>query len=144
MQVEHWTSALEHWMTCWNMMRCLESGTPLGACHWRGSTMPFQSLITTPSRTTVIDDSNCITECFNNFVILWSSGKGQARMGKGWLSRRKVSKLKPLPRAYIKVGCHHHHQKFNFTQLMARYSSGEASGGKGRCVGSLWVTLGSL
>ena len=38
--------------------------------------------------------------------ILWSSGKGQARIGKGWQSRRKASKLKPLPRAYTKVGCH--------------------------------------
>ena len=26
---------------------------------------------------------------------------------------------------------------------MARCCSGEAGGGKGRCVGSLWVTLGS-
>ena len=30
-------------------------------------------------------------------------------MGKGWFLRQKASKLKPLPRAYIKVGCHHHH-----------------------------------
>ena len=42
-------------------------------------------------------------------LSLWSSGKGQARMGKGWPLRRKASKPKPLPRAYIKVGCHHHH-----------------------------------
>ena len=32
----------------------------------------------------------------------------------------------------------------NFTQLMVRQWSGEVGGGKGRCVGSLWVTLGSL
>ena len=38
--------------------------------------------------------------------LLWSSGKGQARMSKGWPARRKASKLKPLPRAYIKVGRH--------------------------------------
>ena len=48
---------------------------------------------------------------------LWSSGKGQARIGKGWQSRWKASKLKPLPRAYTKVGCHHPppptHPKFN-------------------------------
>ena len=37
-----------------------------------------------------------------------------------------------------------HHQKFNFTQLMARWGSGEASGGKGRCVVSLQVTIGHL
>ena len=37
-----------------------------------------------------------------------------------------------------------HHQKFNFTQLMATLCPGEAVGGKGRCVGSLWVTLGTL
>ena len=42
------------------------------------------------------------------------------------------------------IATHHHHHKFNFTQLMARWGSGEAGGGKGRCVGSLWVTLGSL
>ena len=41
-------------------------------------------------------------------TILWSSGEGQARIGKGWPLRRKASKLKPEPRAYIKVGCHHH------------------------------------
>ena len=28
-------------------------------------------------------------------------------IGKGWPSRRKAAKPKPLPRAYIKVGCHH-------------------------------------
>ena len=44
---------------------------------------------------------------WNVSSILWSSGKGQARIGKGWQSRRKALKLKPLPRAYIKVGCHH-------------------------------------
>ena len=32
-----------------------------------------------------------------------SSGKGQARMGKGWPLRQKVLKLKPLHRAYTKV-----------------------------------------
>ena len=37
---------------------------------------------------------------------LWSSGEGQARICKGWQSRQKASKLKPLPRAYTKVGCH--------------------------------------
>ena len=31
-------------------------------------------------------------------------------MGKGWPLRRKASKLKPLPRAYTKVGCHHHYR----------------------------------
>ena len=35
---------------------------------------------------------------------MWSSGEGQARIGKGWQSRQKASKLKPEPRAYIKVG----------------------------------------
>ena len=52
------------------------------------------------------------------------SGKSQAMIGEGWPSRRKASKLKPLPRAYIKVGCHpptHHqcadsvHKKFEKT-----------------------------
>ena len=38
--------------------------------------------------------------------LLWSSGEGQARIGKGWQSRPKASKIKPEPRAYIKVGCH--------------------------------------
>ena len=39
--------------------------------------------------------------------------EAQARIGKGWPLRRKASKLKALPRAYIKVGCHPptHHQK---------------------------------
>ena len=37
---------------------------------------------------------------------LWSYCEAQARIGKGWPSRQKASKLKALPRAYIKVGCH--------------------------------------
>ena len=73
-------------------------------------------------------------------------------MGKCWPLRRKALKLKPLPRAYIKVGCHHHppthqHPKFNFTQLMARECSGEVGGGKGRCgvtMVHLRVTMGHL
>ena len=39
-------------------------------------------------------------------LILWSSGKGQARIGKGWPLRWKALTLEPLPRAYTKVGCH--------------------------------------
>ena len=74
--------------------------------------------------------------------------EAQARIGKGWPSRRKALKLKALPRAYTKFGCHPPpattHQTFNFTQLMARWRAGEVGGGKGRCVVSLWVTLGSL
>ena len=46
------------------------------------------------------------TNCIHT-KMLWSSGKCQARIGKGWPSKWKASKLKPLPRAYIKVGCHH-------------------------------------
>ena len=38
-------------------------------------------------------------------MLLWSSGKGQARKGK-YGERWKALKPKPLPRAYIKVGCH--------------------------------------
>ena len=42
--------------------------------------------------------------------------EAQAMIGKGWPSRRKATKPKPLPRAYIKVGCHlpTTHQTFNF------------------------------
>ena len=36
------------------------------------------------------------------------------------------------------------HPEVSFHPLMARQRPGEASGGKGRCVGSLWDTLGSL
>ena len=42
---------------------------------------------------------------------------------------------------------HHHHpptRKSHYTQLMARWGSGGIAGGKGTCVGSLWITLGSL
>ena len=38
--------------------------------------------------------------------MLWSSGKGQVRIDKGWPLRRKTLKLEPLPRTYIKVSCH--------------------------------------
>ena len=36
--------------------------------------------------------------------------QGRARDGQWWPVRRKALKLKPLPRAYIKVGCHNLHQ----------------------------------
>ena len=84
-------------------------------------------------------------QAFNNILLLWSSGKGQVRIGKGWPFRRKASKLKPLPRAYIKVGCHPPPttttQKSQYTWLMAWSWPGEAGGGKGSCVGSLWVNI---
>ena len=35
-------------------------------------------------------------------------------------------------------------RKSQYTSLMARWCSGGLGGGKGRCVGSLWLTLGSL
>ena len=76
--------------------------------------------------------------------LLWSSGEGQARVGKEWQSRQKASKLKAEPRAYIKIGLPPSTRTFNFTQLMAWSSSGEVGGGKGRYVESLWVTFGSL
>ena len=40
-----------------------------------------------------------------NGGVLENSGycEAQARIGKGWPSRQKASKLKALPRAYIKV-----------------------------------------
>ena len=47
--------------------------------------------------------------------VLWSSGEGQARIGKGWPLRGKASKLKPEPRAYIKVG----HLRVNIGYLKA-------------------------
>ena len=50
-------------------------------------------------------------------MLLLNYCEAQARIGKGWPSRRKASKLEALPRAYTKVGCHPptHHHKFNFT-----------------------------
>ena len=50
---------------------------------------------------------------------------------------------------YTKVGCHPPPpppptHKFNLTQLMARWGPGGLGGGNVKCVGSLWVTLGSL
>ena len=80
-----------------------------------------------------------------SFIMKLRQGKGHARIGKGWPLRRKALKLKPLHRAYTKVGCHPPPpptRKFNFPQLMARWGSGEVGGGKGRCVGR--VTIGHL
>ena len=48
-------------------------------------------------------DFDFVLECLRT-ALLWSSGKGQARKGKGWQSRRKASKLKTLPWAYTKFG----------------------------------------
>ena len=55
-------------------------------------------------------------------IVKLRQGSGKDRQGMAL--RRKDLKLKPLP------------------YLMVR--PGEAGGGKVRCVGSLWVTLGSL
>ena len=84
-----------------------------------------------------------------------AQGKGRARGGPRKVTERSfidggwwmVVYLSLM--LYTKFGCHPPpttttHQKFNFTQLMARWGSGGLGGGKGRCVGSLWVTYGSL
>ena len=42
--------------------------------------------------------------CQQNLVQ--ALGHLRVTIGKEWQSRRKASKLKPLPRAYTKVGCH--------------------------------------
>ena len=60
------------------------------------------------------------------------SGKGQARIGKGWQSRQKASKLKPEPRAYTKFGCHppthhHHHPNVSLSQSLWLVGLGEGS-----------------
>ena len=47
--------------------------------------------------------------------------QGSARNGKEWQSRRKASKLKPLPRAYTKVGCHPPTRKSQYTVPMGHY-----------------------
>ena len=86
-----------------------------------------------------------------------AQGKGRARGGPRKVNQRSlidggwwmVDILSLM--LYTKVGCHPPPthpptttRKFNFTQRMAKWGTGEAGGGKGRCVGSLWVTLGSL
>ena len=48
---------------------------------------------------------NCTMQCKCVSCIV-KLRQGSARE---WPLRRKASKLQPLPRAYIKVGCHHHH-----------------------------------
>ena len=42
--------------------------------------------------------------------------QGSARDGEGL----KASKLKPLPRAYIKVGCHHHPPEVSISGWMSQ------------------------
>ena len=64
-------------------------------------------------------------------------GSGKDRQGMALKARERPQSL---PRAYIKVGCHHH-RTFNFTQLMARQGSGEVGGGNGRCVRSLHLLV---
>ena len=89
-----------------------------------------------------------------NYYYCEAQGKGRAKgrprkvtqrsfIDGGWWMVDILSLM-----LYTKVGCHpppthHHHQKFNFTQLMVRWGTGGLGEGKGRCVGSLWVTLGS-
>ena len=67
-----------------------------------------------------VHQENCNTYSGTNIInVCWTLAvaepktsarkycEAQARIGKGWQSRRKASKLKPSPRAYTKVGCHH-------------------------------------
>ena len=67
------TTGLDTWTRCWNMTRSLESGRPLGSWRWRGPNMQFLSLITTPLRSTVLDDWNCSSGsgCIHHFVIFF-------------------------------------------------------------------------
>ena len=55
---------------------------------------------------------NCISESSLQAICCCEAQarvrQGSARIGKEWPLRRKALKLEPLPRAYIKVGCHHH------------------------------------
>ena len=104
------------------------------------------------------ESSQNLISYISRLVLLYceAQGKGRARGGPRKVTERSfmdggwwmVVYLSLM--LYIKFGCHHHHppppptRKFNFTQLMARWGSGEVGGGKGRCVGSLLVTLGSL
>ena len=67
--------------------------------------------------------------------------QGSARDG---IQGERPQSLNPSLELTLKLVATHHHQKFNFTQLMATLCPGEVVRGKGRCVGSLWVTLGSL
>ena len=74
--------------------------------------------------------------------------QGSARDGS---QGERSQRLNPCLELTLKlVATHHHHppptttQKSHYSSLMARQLSGEVGGGKGRCVGSLWVTLGSL
>ena len=73
--------------------------------------------------------------------------QGSARDGS---QGERPQSLKPCLELTLKLVAtthHHHHpptRKSHYSSLMARQLSGEAGGGKGRCVGSLWVTLGSL
>ena len=46
--------------------------------------------------------SRLYTYTIHAWEVFWSGGITMPL-------RRKALKLKPLPRAYIKVGCHHHH-----------------------------------
>ena len=80
---------------------------------------------------------------WNHFVKLRQGWAKDGPLGK------RCQSLKPCRELTLKlVATHHppnhhqHHHKFNFIWLMARWGSGGVSWGKGRCVGSLWVTLG--
>ena len=82
-------------------------------------------------------------------IFLWSSGKGQARIGKGWQSRRKASKLEPLPRAYTKFGCPTFlpttttttTRKSNISNVYGWNGSGKVGRDNGRYIGAKWVML---
>ena len=95
-----------------------------------------------------------LSKSYFHIAYCEAQGKGRARGGPRKVTERSfmdggwwmVDILSLM--LYIKVGCHPPPppptRKFNFTQLMVRWGTGEVGGGKGRCVGSLWVTLGSL
>ena len=86
---------------------------------------------------------------YRNQSVPWKTGptfltsmlvscEAQARIGTGWPSRQKASKLlKPCLELTLKLVATFPPptHKFNFTQIMATWGSGGVSGGKGRCVG---------
>ena len=74
--------------------------------------------------------------------------QGSARDGPQGERPQSLNPCLELTLKLVATITHHHPppttNMFNLTLLIARWGLGGLCGGKGRCVGSLWVTLGSL
>ena len=86
----------------------------------------------------------CIQSGGCKFIVKLRQGSGKDRLGMAVEAKGLKACLELTIKLVATTTTTTTTHKSQYTSLMAWQLSGEAGGGKGRCVGSLWVTLGSL